>query len=58
MADKIDLETKAKIIRKFGTQRKFAQAAGIPECEVSNYIRGAKQWTKEHKQQAEKCLSE
>ena len=54
----LDLETKAKIIRKFGTQRKFAQTAGIPECELSNYLNRVKEWTQEHAASAAECLGE
>lgn len=54
----MSFELKGEIIKKYGTQRRFAQAAGIPECEVSNYLRGAKHWTPKHAKKAEKCLGD
>jgi len=54
----VDLETKAKIIRKYGTQRRFCQAAGIPEDALSNYLNRVRPWRPEHEARAEKCLSD
>lgn len=53
-----DFKTRNKIVRKFGTQRKFAQVAGIPEVALSEYLRGNKKWKPEHKKRAAECLGE
>ena len=54
--DNMSFELKGEIYRLYGSQRRFALAAGIPECEVSNYLRGVKPWNPEHAKKAEKCL--
>ena len=53
-----DYETQTEIKKQFGTQRKFSQISGIPECRLSNYLTGNKPWSPEDKQRAEECLSE
>ena len=53
-----DLEMKARIIGKYGSQRRFALAANIPECEVSNYLNRVKDWKPEHQKRAAECLNE
>ena len=53
-----DLETKAKIIRRYGTQRNFAQAAGIPEDALSNYLNRVRPWRPEHAERAAECLND
>jgi hypothetical protein len=53
-----DFDTQRKIKKRFGTQRRFAQVAGIPEVELSNYLRGVKPWKAEHQKKAAECLGE
>jgi hypothetical protein len=54
----MDYKLKAKIVERYGTQRNFSKACGIPEYTLSNYLRGAWKWKPEHKEQVERCLPE
>ena len=54
----MDFKLKGKIVERYGSQRNFSMATGIPEYALSNYIRGVWPWKPEHKKQAEKCLPE
>jgi hypothetical protein len=51
-------ELKGEIVKKYGTQRRFAKAAGIPECELSNYLNKVKPWNPDHAAKARKCLGD